>query len=104
MVDEAPAATNQERAMHRCRRMPTEVHPRWLTRRLWLPLGVIAALAAAILGPTAPAAGQDEAKAVAPVIVRITSAAVAGVYTVGWQTLGGCDPGAGTSESPGRSR
>ncbi len=34
-------------------------------------------------------------------IVKIRSAEAAGVYTVGWQTLGGCDPGAGTSGMAG---
>ncbi|MXV90880.1 MAG: hypothetical protein F4004_09410 [Acidimicrobiia bacterium] len=50
---------------------------------------------------TAPAAAQDEAQVAPPEIVRIASAPVAGVYTVGWQTLGGCDPGAGTSGAAG---
>lgn len=83
--------------MHRWRRSPTEARARRLTGPLWLPLGVIAALAAATLAATAPAAGQDEARE----IVKITSAATAGVYTVGWQTLGGCDPGSGTSGTAG---
>ena len=36
-----------------------------------------------------------------PVIVRITTANTAGTYTVDWQTLGGCDPGSGTSGRSG---
>lgn len=35
------------------------------------------------------------------VIVNITSAPVAGTYTVAWRTLGGCDPGSDTSGAPG---
>lgn len=81
--------------------MPTERRTRRLTGPLRLPLGVIAALAAATLGATAPATGQDESRAAPPEIVKITSAATAGVYTVGWQTLGGCDPGSGTSGTTG---
>lgn len=98
---EPPGTANQERAMHRWRRSPTEARARRLTGPVWLPLGVVAALAAGALGVTAPAAGQDEARVAPPKIVRITSAAVAGVYTVGWRTLGGCDPGAGTSGMAG---
>ncbi|MYI56796.1 MAG: hypothetical protein F4062_07205 [Acidimicrobiia bacterium] len=81
--------------------MPTAARSRRLIGPSWLPVGVLVALAAATLGVTAPAAGQDEARAAPPEIVRIASAAVAGVYTVGWQTLGGCDPGAGTSGAAG---
>lgn len=98
--DGAPATTH-ETALHRRRRLPTEARARRLTGLLWLPLGVMAALAAAILGVTAPVTGQDDAQVVAPRVVRITSADVAGVYTVGWQTVGGCDPGSGTSGMAG---
>ncbi|MDE0653163.1 MAG: hypothetical protein OXI26_05890 [bacterium] len=58
-------------------------------------------LGVATLGVAAPAAGQDDAGLEQPRIVRITTPDVAGVYTVGWQTLGGCDPGAGTSGMAG---
>ena len=34
-------------------------------------------------------------------VVQITSAESAGVYTVSWETNGGCDPGAGTSGGTG---
>ena len=96
---EASATANQGRTMHRWRRSPTEARVRRLTRPRWLLLGVITALAAVILAVTAPVAGQDATEAAR--IVRITTPATAGVYTVGWQTLGGCDPGAGTSGSAG---
>ena len=59
------------------------------------------ALAASLLAVTTPATGQDDARVTPAEIVKITSAATAGVYTVGWQTLGGCDPGAGTSGAAG---
>ncbi len=58
------------------------------------------------LGVATPAAGQVEDQPVSafvPVIVRITSAPVAGTYTVTWQTLGGCDPGEGTSGKSGET-
>ena len=66
--------------------------------RLLVPVTL---LAAGALVASAPAAGQDGADSVAPVIVRITSAGTAGTYTVDWQTLGGCDPGSGTSGMSG---
>ena len=50
---------------------------------------------------TTPAVGQDGRDPVSPVIVKITSANTAGTYTVDWQTLGGCDPGSGTSGMTG---
>ena len=50
---------------------------------------------------TTPAVGQDGRDPVSPVIVKITSANTAGTYTVDWQTLGGCDPGSGTSGMSG---
>lgn len=98
---EASATAHHERAMHRWRRLPTEARTRRLTGPLRLRLGVIAALVAATLGATAPAAGQDDSRVAPPEIVKITSADTAGVYTVGWQTLGGCDPGSGTSGTTG---
>ena len=49
----------------------------------------------------APAAGQDGRDSVPLVIVNITSAPVAGTYTVAWRTLGGRDPGSDTSGAPG---
>ena len=36
-----------------------------------------------------------------PVVVRVASAPIAGVYLVTWSTLGGCDPGSGTSGMAG---
>ena len=50
---------------------------------------------------TAPAEAQGGSQSAAPVLVEITSATVAGTYTVSWQTLGGCDPGEGTSGRSG---
>ena len=87
--------------MHRCRRLPTEARSRRLTGLLAVSLAVVVVLAAVVLGVTAPVAGQDDAQVVAPRIVRITSADVAGVYKVAWQTVGGCDPGSGTSGMAG---
>ena len=62
---------------------------------------VVVALGTATLGVAAPAVSQDDARAENPRIVRISTPDAAGVYTVGWQTLGGCDPGAGTSGMAG---
>lgn len=64
---------------------------------LAVPLLVATALALA----AAPAAGQAEDRPAPLVIVRITSASTAGTYTVGWQTLGSCDPGSDTSGMSG---
>lgn len=94
------SAATQETARHRRRRPPTEARARRLTGPLAVSLGVVIVLAAVVLGVTAPVTGQEDTQ-VAPRIVRITSADVAGVYTVGWQTVGGCDPGSGTSGMAG---
>ena len=67
-------------------------------------IGLFSALVVLASGPillAAPAAAQDGRQRVQPVIVRITTPTVAGEYTVTWQTLGGCDPGAGTSGNSG---
>ena len=71
------------------------------TRRLIETLVAVAVLAAGALAVAAPAVGQDRRDPVPPVIVKITSANTAGTYTVDWQTLGGCDPGSGTSGMSG---
>ena len=71
-----------------------------VARRLIGSLVAVTVLTAGALGVAAPAAGQ-EGHTVPPVIVRITTAATAGTYTVDWQTLGGCDPGSGTSGMSG---
>ena len=70
----------------------------------WRVIGMFSALVVLASGsilPAAPAAAQDGRQRVQPVIVRITTPTVAGEYTVTWQTLGGCDPGAGTSGNSG---
>lgn len=72
-----------------------------VARRLIGSLVSAALLAAGALAVAAPAAGQDERDPVPPVIVRITTPEIAGTYTVDWQTLGGCDPGSGTSGMSG---
>lgn len=97
---EASATANQGSPMHRWRQPSTAGGVRRLAGRFWLPLAVLAAPAAVVLAVTAPVAGQDSTEE-AVRIVRITTPATAGVYTVGWQTLGGCDPGAGTSGTSG---
>ena len=61
-------------------------------------VGVVTTGAVAV---AAPAIGQDGRESVSPVVVKITSANTAGTYTVDWQTLGGCDPGSGTSGMSG---
>ncbi len=70
-------------------------------RRLIGPLLAVVLLATGVLIVPAPAAGQSSADSVGLALVRITSAAAAGTYTVGWRTLGGCDPGEGTSGMSG---
>ena len=55
-------------------------------------------------GTTAPAPGTTPtpgATASARKVVTVTSGTLAGEYTVSWETLGGCDPGDGTSGSSG---
>lgn len=66
-------------------------------RRLIGTVTAVALLAAGVLLATRPAGGQDEDRSVPVEIVRVTSAPIAGTYVVRWQTLGGCDPGSGTS-------
>lgn len=68
-------------------------------------IGVVAACALAATGvvlTTQPAVGQDQ-HLPPPELVRITSAPIAGTYVVTWQTLGGCDPGSGTSGPAGQA-
>lgn len=72
-----------------------------VARRLFGSLVSAALLTAGALAVATPAAGQDGRDPVPPVIVRITTPATAGTYTVDWQTLGGCDPGSGTSGMSG---
>lgn len=72
-----------------------------VARRLIGSLVSVALLTAGALAVAPPAAGQDERDPVPPVIVRITTPDTAGTYTVDWQTLGGCDPGSGTSGMSG---
>lgn len=64
-------------------------------------MGVTALLATGVLVPAGPAVGQDGSARATPVIVKITSADTAGTYTVDWRTLGGCNPGSGTSGMSG---
>ena len=63
----------------------------------------VALLAAGLLLVSGPVGGQADERSVPVEIVRITSAAVAGTYVVGWETLGGCDPGGGTSGFAGET-
>lgn len=72
-----------------------------VTRRLIGSLVAVTVLTAGVLVVAAPAAGQVDDRPVPPVIVTITTAGTAGTYTVDWQTLGGCDPGSGTSGMAG---
>ena len=72
-----------------------------VARRLIGSLAAVGLLTTGALVVAAPAAGQDRRDSVSPVIVKITSANTAGAYTVDWQTLGGCDPGSGTSGMSG---
>ena len=72
-----------------------------VVRRLIGSLVAVGLLTMAAVVVAAPAVGQDGRDSVSPVIVRITSADTAGTYTVDWQTLGGCDPGSGTSGMSG---
>ena len=58
-------------------------------------------LVVAALGPAAPAAGQDGSSSGRLRVVTLRSPETAGTYTVKWRTLGGCDPGAGTSGMAG---
>ena len=62
-------------------------------------VGVV--LVAAAVGAASPAAGQDGARRVPVRVVTLVSPRTAGTYTVSWRTLGGCDPGAGTSGMAG---
>ena len=71
------------------------------TRRPATLLAVSLLVAPALALATGPVLGQEDREAVPPVIVRITTPATAGTYTVDWQTLGGCDPGSGTSGMAG---
>ena len=69
-------------------------------------MGAVAAVvlpAAGLLLVSDPVGGQADERSVPVEIVQITSAAVAGTYVVGWQTLGGCDPGGGTSGFAGET-
>lgn len=69
-------------------------------------MGAVAAvvlLAAGLLSVSGPVGGQADERSVSVEIVQITSAAVAGTYVVGWRTLGGCDPGEGTSGFAGET-
>lgn len=52
-----------------------------------------------LCAPSASALGIEGDTA--PVLVRIVSAPIAGIYRVSWVTLGGCDPGHGTSGMSG---
>ena len=72
-----------------------------VARRLIGSLAAVGLLTTGALVVAAPAAGQDRRDSVSPLIVKITSANTAGAYTVDWQTLGGCDPGSGTSGMSG---
>lgn len=64
-------------------------------------LAAVSILATGAILVTTPAMAQEDRKVATPVIVRITTPATAGTYTVDWQTLGGCDPGSGTSGMSG---
>ena len=63
----------------------------------------VALPAAGLLLVSGPVGGQADERSVPVEIVQITSAAVAGTYVVGWETLGGCDPGGGTSGFAGET-
>lgn len=71
------------------------------TRRTAGLLAVALLIAPTLALATGSALGQEQRDPVPPVIVRITTPATAGTYTVDWQTLGGCDPGSGTSGMAG---
>ncbi len=58
---------------------------------------LVSLLVALGVSPTVRGVESD----VAPVYVRVVSASTAGVYRVSWVTLGGCDPGHGTSGMSG---
>ena len=71
------------------------------TRRMAGLLAVPLLVGPALALAAGPALGQEDPEVTARVIVRITTPATAGTYTVDWQTLGGCDPGSGTSGMAG---
>ncbi len=71
-----------------------------LRRQIGAALAAVAAVSV-ILGSAAPLLGQDGGQA-RNRLVAITTPANAGTYKVSWRTLGGCDPGAGTSGMAGQ--
>lgn len=64
-------------------------------RKILVGVLSVAGLLAVVLALAASPASAAKA------VVTINSAATAGVYTISWETNGGCDPGAGTSGASG---
>ena len=69
-------------------------------RRMALRAGLVI-LTPLVLVCSVSASTQGAEDDMVPVVVRIVSAPIAGIYRVGWVTLGGCDPGHGTSGMSG---
>ncbi|MCY3805224.1 MAG: hypothetical protein OXG91_01880 [bacterium] len=69
-------------------------------RQIGAALAAVAAVSA-FVGSAAPVIGQDGDGQVPKRLVAITTPAIAGTYKVSWKTLGGCDPGSGTSGMAG---
>ena len=57
-------------------------------------LSVAGLLAVVLALATSPASAAKD-------VITVTTAGTAGVYTLSWETAGGCDPGAGTSGGSG---
>ncbi len=72
-----------------------------LVRHLIGLLAVLSILGAGAALTAAPVAGQAGGESHGPAVIKITSATTAGTYKVSWRTLGGCDPGTGTSGMAG---
>ena len=61
----------------------------------------VALVVFAVVVVLAPAVAHGDVAQVSRTVVLVRSAATAGTYTVSWRTLGGCDPGPGTSGDSG---
>ena len=70
-------------------------------RRLFGVLVAVVVVASGSVLLASPVAAQRGDTSAPAAVVTITTPAVAGTYTVTWQTLGGCDPGHGTSGMSG---
>lgn len=69
---------------------------------LWTRLlGAVVLPVLLVAGAAGPVAAQTGGAADRLVIVQIKTAETAGTYTVSWRTLGGCDPGHGSSGADG---